>query len=87
MTPSPIQKEIQTQVVKWGFMALIALMGAGLVSVANRNVYSKPEVDYKDAAIRAEVQRVSDVQASHNHQVIKALDELKSEVRELKEHQ
>lgn len=87
MTPSSVQKEIQTQVIKWGFMALVALMGAGLVSVANRNVYSKPEVDYKDQAIRTEVQHVREMQTTHNVQVIKALDELKADVKELKEHQ
>ena len=85
MTPSPIQKEVQTQIVKWGFVVVIALLGAGLVSVANRNVYSKPEIDYKDAAIRVEVQNVREMQGIHNAQVIKALDELKADVKELKE--
>ena len=87
MTPSPIQKEVQTQLVKWGFMALIALMGAGLVSVANRNVYSKPETDSKDAAIRVEVQHVREMQALHNEQVLRSLDELKQDIKALKEKQ
>lgn len=85
MTPTGIQKEVQAQVIKWGFMVVIALLGAGLVSVANRNVYSKPEIDYKDAAIRTEVQNVREMQGIHNAQVIKALDELKADVKELKE--
>jgi len=42
-----VSKEVTAQVVKWGFWAVMVLMGAGLVSVANRNVYSKEEVDAK----------------------------------------
>lgn len=42
-----VSREVTSQVVKWGFWAVMVLMGTGLVSVANRNVYSKTEVDAK----------------------------------------
>lgn len=88
MAPSPVQKEITAQLVKWGFWAIIALCGAGLVSVANRNVYSKTEIDDKfeaaaklqmtrDAALDARLNRIEATVGTTNDLVIQLIREQK----------
>ena len=42
-----LQKSFQRELIKWGVMILGTMVVAGAVTLANRNVYSKEEVDYK----------------------------------------
>jgi len=85
VTTSPIQKEVQAQIIKWGFWALIMLCGAGLVSLANRNVYSKTEVDERDSQVKSELRHAQDLATLQHNQVLEKLADLKRDVQELKE--
>lgn len=84
MAPSNVSKEVTTQVVKWGFWAVMVLMGTGLVTIANRNVYSKQEVDDRDAAIRVEVRHIQEVQSLHNAAVISKLEDVKADLADIR---
>lgn len=85
MTPSPIQKEVQAQLVKWILGAILAVLVLGLMSLANRNVYSKQEVDDRDAAIRLELQHDRDIQAVQHSQILEKLVELKADLAAIRQ--
>ena len=78
MPSSSVQESVQNQLMKWGFDAVITLIGAGLLSLANRNVYSKEEVDTK-------FHHVQEVQELQNEHMNKQLIDLKSDTKEIKE--
>lgn len=84
MTNSPVQKEFQSQLVKWGFWALVALCGSGLVAVANRNVYSKAEVDERDSQVRIELRHYQELQLLQHDQVVSKIDDLKTTLDEVR---
>lgn len=84
-SPNTLQKTFTSELVKWAMWALMALVGAGLVSVANRNVYSKEEVDDRDALLRREIQHTQEIQAVRDAQILQALSEMKADLKALKE--
>lgn len=72
-----VQKELQHQLIRWGIMSIITLVGAGLVSIANRNVYSKEAVDHK----------FLEVERARNYElriITTKLDNLAEDVQEVK---
>jgi hypothetical protein len=78
MPASSTQEAIQGQLVKWGFVAIIGLVGAGLLSLANRNVYSKEQVDSK-------FEYHNEVQRLQNQRVLDKLEVITDDVAEIKE--
>lgn len=54
-----MQQEFRSTLIKWGTMAMLTVLVTGLMNLANRNVYSKTEVDTL-LSNAAELQRVRD---------------------------
>ena len=78
MPASSVQEAVQNQLMKWGFVAIIGLIGAGLLSLANRNVYSKEQVDIKLQAHNA-------VQQIQSQRMMDKLEVISDDVGEIKE--
>lgn len=71
-------KAVQNQFIKWGFLAIVGLIGAGLVSLANRDVYSKEQVDEK-------LHHVQEVQRMQNNHTNEQLQLIRDDVHEIKD--
>ena len=93
-----IKSSLQQEAVKWLFIAVIALIGAGGVAMAKDKFYTKSEVDVKDQVIKDEMDRScmemrseSAIQRSHimelnkiqNENILDKLNEISTDVKEL----
>ena len=80
---SPIREDkvLRTELVRWGVFMVGGLIMAGAMSMANRNVYDKEQVDEKLAAIardRAYELRIVNTKLDN---IYSALREIKAEVK------
>lgn len=73
-----VSNAVQREFIKWGFVCLIALVGAGFLSLANRNVYSKEQVDTK-------IDYVSKIQELQNDHTNEQLGLIRGDITEIKE--
>ena len=77
--PAPsTQEAIQGQLIKWGFVAVMGMATAGLLSLANRNVYSKEQVDTK-------FETNNKIQQLQNQRVMDKLEVIADDVAEIKQ--
>ena len=84
MTATSVQETVQGQLMKWGFVAVIFFIGAGMMSLANRNVYSKDQVDSRDEALRAQLKYMQELQAVQSKHTNQQLTDLKISIQEVK---
>lgn len=69
------QSPVTNELLKWGFMVVVFLIGSGLVGLANRDVYSKEQVDEK-------IEHTNDMQRLYNENIQRQLTRIEAMVKD-----
>lgn len=75
---------MQKEIMKWALVAVLGLAAVGAASIRDRDVYSKEQVDDKDAAVSTEVEHVKEMHRVQNDHTNEQLQFIRDDVGEIK---